>query len=62
VPEDIIYFDVARHEWCLWPERWPESVVCAPPVPMNGTWAFVSGETKAGNRTTAVPVWRPNLL
>ena len=62
VPEDIIYFDVARHEWCLWPERWPESVVCAPPVPMNGAWAFVSGETKAGNRTTAVPVWRPNLL
>jgi hypothetical protein len=62
VPEDIIYFDVARHEWCLWPERWPEPVVCTPPVPMNGAWVFVSGETKAGNRTTAVPVWRPNLL
>lgn len=59
VPGDILYFDVARHEWRLWAEVWPEPVVSAPPVPMGHEWVFVSGETKAGHRTTAVMAWRP---
>ena len=59
VPEDILYFDVARHEWRLWAEAWPEPVVSAPPVPMGHEWIFVSGETKAGHRTAAVMAWRP---
>lgn len=59
VPEDILYFDVARHEWRLWPEAWPEPVVSAPVVPMGTEWIFVSGETKAGNRTTATIAWQP---
>ena len=59
VPEDILYFDVVRHEWRLWAEAWPEPVVSAPPVPMGNEWVFVSGETMAGHRTPAVMAWRP---
>lgn len=59
VPEDILYFDVARHEWRLWAEAWPEPVVSTPPVPSGAEWIFVSGEIKAGHRTTAVRAWRP---
>jgi N-acetylneuraminate epimerase len=59
VPEDIIYFDVARHEWLLWQETWPEPVVSAPSVRMGNEWVFVSGEIKAGHRTTAVVGWQP---
>lgn len=59
VPEDILYFDVARHAWRLWKEAWPEPVVSSPVVPVDGEWIFVSGEIKAGHRTTAVVGWRP---
>ena len=59
VPEDILYFDVARHEWLLEPEAWPEPVVSAPVVPVGNEWIFVSGETMAGHRTTATIGWRP---
>ena len=59
VPEDILYFDVARHAWLLWKEIWPEPVVSAPCVPVDRDWIFVSGETMAGHRTTAVVGWRP---
>jgi N-acetylneuraminic acid mutarotase len=59
VPEDILYFDVARHEWRLWKETWPEPMVSAPCVPNGNEWVFVSGETMAGHRTTAVVGWRP---
>lgn len=58
VPEDILYFDVARHEWHLWTEAWPEPVVSSPPVPFGAEWIFVSGEIKAGHRTTAVMAWQ----
>ncbi len=60
VPEDILYFDVARHEWLLWPEAWPEPVVSAPVVPAGDEWIFVSGETMAGHRTTMISGWRPD--
>lgn len=59
VPEDILCFDVARHAWRLWAEAWPEPVVASPPVPLGEEWIFVSGEIKAGHRTTAVMAWRP---
>ena len=59
VPEDILYFDVARHAWLLWQETWPEPVVSAPCVLHGNEWVFVSGETMAGHRTTAVVGWRP---
>ena len=59
VPEDILYFDVSRHEWLLGPEVWPEPVVSAPVVPAGDEWIFVSGETMAGRRTTATIGWRP---
>jgi N-acetylneuraminate epimerase len=59
VPEDILYFDVARHEWRLWKEVWPEPMVSAPVVRAGNEWIFVSGETKAGHRTTAVVGWQP---
>lgn len=59
VPEDILYFDVTRHQWLLWNEAWPEPVVSAPTVRRGDEWIFVSGETKAGHRTTAVVGWRP---
>lgn len=59
VPEDILYFDVARHEWRLWAEAWPEPMVSSPPVPWGEEWIFVSGEIKAGHRTTAVMAWHP---
>lgn len=59
VPEDILYFDVVRQEWLLWKETWPEPVVSAPTVRVGDEWIFVSGETKAGHRTTAVVGWRP---
>jgi N-acetylneuraminate epimerase len=61
VPEDILYFDVARHEWRLWVEAWPEPVVSTSPVPVGTEWIFVSGEIKAGHRTTAVRAWRPGF-
>jgi N-acetylneuraminate epimerase len=59
VPEDILYFDVARQAWLLWKERWPEPVVSSPTVRVGDEWIFVSGETKAGHRTTVVMGWRP---
>jgi len=59
VPEDILFFDVARHAWRLWPQPWPEPVVTTPAVPGDEGWIFVSGETMAGQRTPAVLVWRP---
>ena len=59
VPEDILYFDVARHEWLLWKEVWPEPIVSGPVVRSGDEWIFVSGETKAGHRTTAVVGWQP---
>lgn len=59
VPEDILFFDVARHEWRLWKEVWPEPVVSTPVVRAGDEWIFVSGETKAGHRTTAVVGWQP---
>ncbi|MEO6003697.1 MAG: hypothetical protein ABIZ04_27235 [Opitutus sp.] len=58
VPEDIVYFDVHRYQWCLWPERWPESVVCSSPIFHQGEWIFVSGEIMAGKRTVAVRAWQ----
>lgn len=61
VPEDILYFDVARHAWHLWTEAWPEPVVSSPPVPFGAEWVFVSGEIKAGHRTTAVTAWQPGF-
>ncbi|HEY0865234.1 MAG TPA: hypothetical protein VGD97_14100 [Lacunisphaera sp.] len=59
VPEDVLCFDVARHQWSLWPEPWPEPVVTAPAVAAEGRWIFVSGESMAGKRTTVVQSWRP---
>lgn len=59
VPEDILYFDVARHQWLLWKEVWPEPVVSTPGLRVGAEWVFVSGETKAGHRTTAVVGWQP---
>ncbi|WP_157693919.1 hypothetical protein [Opitutus sp. GAS368] len=61
VPEDIIYFDVTRHEWRLWSEAWLEPVVSAPIVSVGNEWVFVSGETMAGHRTMAVTAWRPGI-
>jgi N-acetylneuraminate epimerase len=58
VPDDILYFDVARHEWRLRAEAWPEPVVCSAPVPFGKEWVFVSGEIMAGRRTTVVRAWR----
>ncbi len=58
VPEDILYFDVARNEWHLWNEAWPEPVVSSAPVPFGNEWIFVSGEIMAGKRTTVVRAWR----
>lgn len=60
VPEDILCFDVARNEWLLWHEPWPEPVVTAPAVEVEGRWIFVSGETMAGKRTTVVQSWQPS--
>ncbi|MBL9214523.1 MAG: hypothetical protein JNG83_03505, partial [Opitutaceae bacterium] len=59
VPEDIIYFDVARHAWRLWPQRWPASAVTIPAVPAGDEWIFASGEIKGGVRMTEVWAWRP---
>jgi len=58
----ILYFDVARHAWHLWPEAWPEPVVSSPPVPFGEEWVFVSGEIRAGHRTAAVMAWHPGIL
>lgn len=58
VPEDVIYFDVAAHQWKLWPERWPASAVTIPAVESGGGWNFVSGEIMGGVRTTEVWKWR----
>jgi N-acetylneuraminic acid mutarotase len=60
VPEDILYFDPGRNEWLLWNETWPGSVVCSPTVCRDNEWIFVSGETMADHRTTAVAGWRPH--
>jgi len=57
VPGEIVYFDVKRNQWCLWPERWVESVVCSSPVPVGDEWILVSGEIMAGKRTVAVRAW-----
>ena len=57
LPDDVIYFDVAAHQWKLWPERWPTSVVTIPAVASGSEWHFVSGELKGG-RTTEVWTWR----
>lgn len=59
VPEDILYFDVGRHEWHLWPEGWNAPAVNTPVVAAQGEWIFLTGETMAGKRTTAVQAWRP---
>lgn len=58
VPHDIIYFDVALSAWRHWPERWPNSVVCASAIESNGEWIMPSGEIMAGKRTTEVWAWR----
>ena len=58
VPHDLIYFDVARHVWRHWPERWPHSVVCASAIASGREWIIPSGETMAGKRTTEVWAWR----
>jgi hypothetical protein len=57
VSGEILYFDVKRNEWHLWPERWIESVVCSSPVPVGAEWILVSGEIMAGKRTVAVRAW-----
>ena len=58
VPHDIIFLDVTRNVWRQWPERWPNSVVCASAVESGGEWILPSGETMAGKRTTEVWAWR----
>lgn len=58
VPHDIIYLDVERNVWRHWPERWPNSVVCASAVASQGEWIIPSGEIMAGKRTTDVWAWR----
>ncbi len=57
LPDDIIYFDVERHEWRHWAERWPTPVVCTPAVQMGSEWIIASGELMAGVRTTDVWAW-----
>ena len=57
VSDEIVYFDVKRNQWGLWPERWDESVVCSSPIPFGGEWVLVSGEIMAGKRTVAVRAW-----
>ena len=59
LPDDILYYEAASNEWKLWTEPWPTPVVTVPAVPMGGEWAFVSGEIKAGTRTTDAWAWRP---
>lgn len=60
VPEDILHFDVARHQWRRTPDPWPDPVVTTPAVELAGRWIFVSGETMAGRRTPVVTAWQPS--
>ena len=58
LPTDILYFDVARHEWRLWGESWPDSVVTVPAVAVGPEWFITSGEIMGGVRTTNSWAWR----
>jgi N-acetylneuraminic acid mutarotase len=58
LPDDILYFDAALHEWKHWPEAWPGPVVCLGAVEAEGEWIMVSGEIMAGHRTTAAWAWK----
>jgi hypothetical protein len=58
LPDDILYFDAALHEWKHWPEAWPGPVVCLGAVEAEGEWIMVSGKIMAGHRTTAAWAWK----
>ncbi|MBL9214518.1 MAG: hypothetical protein JNG83_03480 [Opitutaceae bacterium] len=58
LPDDILYFDVVRHEWRLWNERWPDSVVTVPAMLAGKEWYVISGEIMGGVRTTNCWAWR----
>jgi N-acetylneuraminate epimerase len=57
VPEDILVFDARAGTWRLWPQPWPHSVVTTPTFAQGHRWHFISGEIKAGVRTTAAWTW-----
>jgi len=58
LPDDILYFDVARHEWRLWGERRPDSVVTVPATQVGNEWLIISGEILGGVRTVNNWAWR----
>lgn len=58
LPNDILYFDVERNRWRLWPEPWPVSVVTVPAMRRGDAWVIPSGEPQAKERTTDVWSWR----
>ncbi len=58
LPDDIIYFDVSRHEWKHWPEAWPVPVVCICAVETDTGWIMPSGELMAGKRTPETWAWQ----
>jgi N-acetylneuraminic acid mutarotase len=60
LPDDILYFDVALHQWKQWPEAWPLPVVCLCAVETSAGWVMPSGEIMAGHRTTETWAWTIN--
>lgn len=58
VPEDILAYDAPTGAWHLWPQRWPQAVVTTPTFAQGNRWYFISGEIKAGVRTTAAWSWQ----
>jgi len=58
LPNDILYFDIAGHQWKLWPEPWPDSVVNVSAVQSGDDWIIVSGEILSGVRTDHAWSWR----
>ncbi len=59
LPDDILFFDVAKLDWELWPEAWPEPVVTSPALRWQDGWVIPSGEPRGGVRTPHVWHWRP---
>ncbi len=62
VPDHMMYFDVATNAWKTLEERWPDPVVTAPSVQIGDAWWIVSGEVRAGVRTTSVWSWQPGAV
>lgn len=60
LPNDILFFDIEKWDWSLWPQAWPQSVVTSPAIPWKNGWIIPSGEPRGGVRTPNVWYWEPD--